>query len=324
MRHFLKRFPNLPRAAAFLLALAVLTAALGQIALRLDRSANPLYNISTSCLFDEAENSIDVLAIGTSSVYSAVEPTRWWDSLGCTGYAWGRPAQRIYDTYTDLRKIYRVQSPGVVFLELGNLYRDRTDAQNLDSLVKTHLAELAPLVAYHRNLNPSKWGNWNADIHSLSKGFLLRRGVKAMDSSDDYMRPDDTVEEPNFLSRAELIRCIRLCQEKGSTPVLLSVPDSSMCSMARHNAIEAIARECGVTFLDLNVKLAGTLDWSRDTADGGVHLNYRGAAKVTDYLGQWLRQNAALSDHRGDGAYDAWAEDCRKFDAGLAAAGAAI
>jgi hypothetical protein len=263
---------------------------------------------------------VDVLAIGTSNVYSAVEPMRWWEQLGCTGYAWGEPAQRIYDTYNYLKKIYRVQSPRVVFLEVGNLYRDRTDAQNLDSLVKTHLADLYPLVAYHRNLAPKKFSNWGASTHSLTKGYMLRQAVKGIDPPD-YMAPTDAGEEPNFLSRRELEACIALCKKQGSRVVLVAIPDSSAWSMARHNTVAALAKNDGIDFLDLNVDMSNAIDWSTDTADGGVHLNCRGAAKVTDFLAAYLQVNCSLPDHRGDGAYSAWAEDSRTFDAKMRAAG---
>ena len=45
---------------------------------------------------------------------------------------------------------------------------------------------------------------------------------------------------------------------------------------------------------------------TRDTCDGGDHLNERGAKKVTAFLGAWLAKQYNLADHRGSSDYRAW------------------
>ena len=112
------------------------------MALYSDKS--PVFNVSARSLFYEPEDTIDVLTIGTSDVYSAVSPLEWWNNYGYTGYAWGEPAQRIYETYEYLKKIYEKQSPKVVFIEVGDVFRDKTDAENLDNMVKAKLKTFFP------------------------------------------------------------------------------------------------------------------------------------------------------------------------------------
>ena len=64
------------------------------------------------------------------------------------------------------------------------------------------------------------------------------------------------------------------------------------------------------------------LDWSVDSVDGGDHLNYWGAKKVTQYLGTYLAQTDLLSDRRADPAYEQWNLDYESFmDMAKAAAG---
>ena len=63
-------------------------------------------------------------------------------------------------------------------------------------------------------------------------------------------------------------------------------------------------------YLDMNLKTEELqIDWEKDTRDGGDHLNFAGATKVTAFLGSYLKGNYALSDHRQDEVYSSWNED---------------
>lgn len=43
------------------------------------------------------------------------------------------------------------------------------------------------------------------------------------------------------------------------------------------------------------------------------HLNYTGAGKFTEYLGNELKSRFELPDHRGDPIYDSWEIDYLKI-----------
>ena len=55
------------------------------------------------------------------------------------------------------------------------------------------------------------------------------------------------------------------------------------------------------------------INWKKDSADGGMHMNYRGAGKVSAYLGEYLHTHYTLSDHRADSAYALWNTDYREY-----------
>ncbi len=82
-----------------------------------------------------------LLALGLV-IALGMAPLDWWKRYGYTGYTWGEPSQRIFETYAYLNKIYKTQRPKVVFLEVGNLYRDSTNVQVLDSIVRTFLGQI--------------------------------------------------------------------------------------------------------------------------------------------------------------------------------------
>ncbi|MCI2057928.1 MAG: SGNH/GDSL hydrolase family protein [Oscillibacter sp.] len=308
------------RLTAFFLLGALLLEGFSLLSREMGRDRAALRNYSTTSFFAEPRDTIDVLAIGTSSVYSSVAPMEWWNRYGFTGYTWGEPSQRIFETYEYLKKIYRTQRPAVVFLEVGALYRDTTRAQVLDSLVKSRLEQAVPLIAYHRNLDPRKLRNLGAPRHSVTKGFFPRAGTVQSDSLSDYMKAEKSTVPMDPLCSGELRRCVRLCHRHGSQVVLLSVPDRSSWNGSRHDAVERLAEAWGVPYLDLNLELREEINWRTDTVDGGIHLNCAGAGKVTAYLGSYLSSRYRLPDHRGDAAYSAWNRDWKKFSGVLSAA----
>ena len=53
-----------------------------------------------------------------------------------------------------------------------------------------------------------------------------------------------------------------------------------------------------MNFLPLAEKMG--IDYSKDTYDGGLHMNLAGAEKFTDYMGGILMETYALEDRRGD------------------------
>ena len=90
-------------------------------------------------------------------------------------------------------------------------------------------------------------------------------------------------------------------------------------------AMAQLASELGVDYLDLNVGDAAKaigIDWSTDSTDGGDHLNFHGAQKVSTYVGTYLKEQYGLADHRGDETISAvWNASLGKYEANVSAAG---
>ena len=309
------QYKPLLKISSFLLILSILLQMISVISVRMNRSRNIIYDHATTGIFRELKNSVDVLAIGDSNVYSAISPMLWWKQYGITGYSWGEPSQRICETYEYLKKIYQYQKPKVVFLEAGSIFRDKTDIDSINSLIKAKLANIFPIVTYHRCLDPHRLNNMSYDGRSLAKGYFLRYGYLAVRKTPEKERKKaltDKYKEINPISRRDLKKCISYCQDHGSEVILLSIPSYSSWSYEKHNTIVKEAEANHVKYLDLNLLLADEIDWSRDTVDRGEHLNFRGAEKTTKFLGRYLFEHKMAEDHRGDMYYKSWDEDLEK------------
>ena len=54
------------------------------------------------------------------------------------------------------------------------------------------------------------------------------------------------------------------------------------------------------------------IDWTNDTYDRGVHVNIYGSKKATAYIGEILKTDYSLTDHRTDTKYADWQKDYEK------------
>lgn len=293
--------------------LAVLLHIASWISVQMDRNKDPLLNHSARSIFAEPDETIDTLFIGDSNVYSGVSPMVIWKEYGFTSYAWGEPSQRITETYEYLKQIYQHQKPKVVFIEPGNIFRDKSDVSNLNSLVKAMISRFFPVVSYHKNLDLHKLQNMKANPRSITKGFFIRRQKKK--PRIIKMRSEKTQERVpvSKVAQTYLKKSIELCRKNGSEVVLLSIPSYDAWNTKKHNSLKDMADENGVPFLDLNVILEKNMNWKKDTPDG-THLNITGAKKVSEWMGAYLNNNCDLQDHRDDPAYQQWQEDSKMYE----------
>ena len=96
---------------------------------------------------------------------------------------------------------------------------------------------------------------------------------------------------------------------------LVSSPSPKNWTYAKHNSVSDWAQANAVTYEDLNLNNTLGIDWASDTKDGGDHLNFDGAKKVSNYIGAWLSENYTLPDKRKNSDYKHWNEDSVEYAA---------
>ena len=123
-------------------------------------------------------------------------------------------------------------------------------------------------------------------------------------------------EEPIAAINMFYLRRIRsFCEEKGARIVLVSTPSIVNWDYRKHNSIKRISEEEGLEFIDMNLMREEIpIDWSKDTRDGGDHVNYFGAEKVSAYLGKYLSGTGLFENRRSDPAYAQWEVNLKDFN----------
>lgn len=258
----------------------------------------------------EKENSLDVIFLGDSESYANFSPLHIWKKSGITSYVMGVSAQRLCDTYELLKRSVKNQDIKLVVLETNCLYRDSSTYSSDDNdYVMNKASDIFPVLKYHsrwKEFVPGKSSSKHSTEERNYKGFRLRFDTEPY-TAGEWMHETDATEEIAESNISYLEQIKNFCDDKGIELVLISAPSPDCWTYERHNAVQIWADDNGVDFLDLNLMDEELgIDWMTDTRDGGNHVNYFGAEKVSDYLSIYLKENYELTDHRNDSYYEDW------------------
>lgn len=254
----------------------------------------------------ERENSLDVLFVGDSEVYSTYSPLQMWNEHGFTSYDISCAGQKTPYSYMMLKRALSKQAPRVVVFETNAFHRDFSLGEGIFRAVEN----VIPLFEYHNrwksltqaDLTSAPQTTWSDDF----KGFHIQTGSKPADTSA-YGKPTNDVDAVPRNNCLWLSMMVAYCRAHNATPVLMSSPSPFNWSMAKHNGLQALADQLGVSYVDLNLIHAELgMDWNSDSYDAGDHLNVTGAGKVSRYVGKYLSKTYGLADHRNDAAFSSW------------------
>lgn len=101
-----------------------------------------------------------------------------------------------------------------------------------------------------------------------------------------------------------LDRMRKLCQEEGIQLILIKAPSlAPQWYDSQNQQVVDYAEKNALPYINFYELLEETgIDYETDTYDGGLHMNYSGATKLSHYLGKYLTdgENVHCEDHRGD------------------------
>ncbi|MCD7753083.1 MAG: hypothetical protein LUH41_00820 [Clostridiales bacterium] len=261
----------------------------------------------------EPEDSIDVFFLGDSMTYSAYTPMEMWEEQGFTSYVCAIGSGRMNYAYELLCEIVECQSPRVVVIEAH--VATRATPAKLAELTEATL--WFPIFRYHDRWKSLTLNDFTSPVEytnrKTDKGFRMNHKVGAADA-EGYMEETEESADVALISRFYLLRCKALCEANGIDLIVVATPSTVNWDYQKHNAMEQMAQSYGIDFLDLDLLTDEIgIDWGTDSRDGGDHLNYNGASKVSAYISGYLADRYDLPDHREDGAYAAWNDDLEAY-----------
>jgi hypothetical protein len=265
-------------------------------------------------LLKEKKNSIDVLVIGDSESYTSVSPMELWKNYGITSYVAGKSGQKISDTKDTLETALLNQKPKYVLLETNNLFRYKaSDEEERAAWLGSFLDRTFPFLKYH-NIWKNLFGYFGYSSKGNFKGFRLNAAVRPYTGKvvGKVVTGDCVTRETlKYLDEIQ-----EICREKGATLILYSAPSPKCYKQKKTILLSQIARERGLTYLNLNAKEKEMqMDWYTDTRDHGDHLNTLGALKTTDYIGNYLKTNWKVPDRSESSCAGSWNRAYRKYAA---------
>ena len=131
------------------------------------------------------------------------------------------------------------------------------------------------------------------------------------------MAKTDNREEIDAIALQSLNQFVEICRNADIQVLFVEMPSANSWNMARHQAVADYASDRNIPFIDFNMKDMMTktgFDWLTDSRDGGNHLNYSGAKKISTWLGNYLGSQYQLEDHRKDSRYQRWQQDSADYN----------
>jgi len=296
------------------------------VILRISYISLPVFDNSQGTqtgFLDEKNNTVDVIFLGTSNMFHSINPVVMYSETGITSYDWGSSSQSLNMSYMYLKEALKTQSPKVVCLEVmqvcGNsskrlyepgmrwgftyfpLSTDKLEALNVQLDNKNdfeYLSYILPVLRYK-----SRWKELTRDDFE-NKSDTYLKGCKVSFITQPQSYPDDYYADVDVeIKSANIVafnQIVELCKDEGIELVLFKGPNTAIWKDAYSKKVERYANTLGLKYIDYNhmVDELG-IDLDADFQDES-HTNVFGQTKVTKHMGQFLKENYDLKDHRED------------------------
>ena len=296
--------------------------------------------------FMNEKADIDVCFYGSSHAYNNIEPNALWEEYGIASYALANPEQPMSVTYHTMANSFKVNKPKVAMVELYMVRYalEKEYDQNRKRNQYTNGVAPFPLTiekyeaAEELLLPEEKWGGffyfpmYHGNYETLTKNSVEKeqweqRGFTLVFSDLKGKEVDTEIQTySTYLKGPEgelaeetqqsLGRIIDLCEENQVELVFFVAPYMvSEGEAIGYANIKKWLEEKNVSFLDMNNHIDEIgIVWESDMCDIG-HANYWGAAKNSEWLGQFLKDNYEIPDRRADSKYGNWNKCNQVLDA---------
>lgn len=250
----------------------------------------------------EKENTLDVVFLGDSVVYSSTIPLQIWKQYGITSYVSAAPGQGLDSTLNQLELILEKQKPKIIFYEMNNFF---TPISRVNYAVE-QIQDIFPFFRYHNRWKISERKSpYDFNMILTGKGYHFADRENPADTTN-YKKETTRLEWTSSENVWLFNQMVELCKKYNVELILYSIPSVKNWNYAKHNRVVELSKEYGLTYIDLNLLDEVTIDWNRDTYDQGDHLNYFGAVQVTKYLGNYLNNKGIFIDKRSLNEYIQW------------------
>lgn len=299
----------------------------------------------------EPENSIDVIALGSSATYTGYSAAYAYKEFGFTSYPYALSGSYCNIWKLAVQNILRTQKPKLVVVDVfGGSYRHEAGAKRdsavymlsesmplslekirtLKEIAKTTetatpLSLSFPIIKYH--------ANYTKTLKSLKGRIAIERyGPSPLKGIEDNSFVGDlkplteesiTSETEPLDKETEEIICsfIDYCKENDVQLLFVKLPfvpvyEKDFVASKKQNRVLELAESKGCATLNLQTSFYEIgLDPATDYGDRG-HVNIFGQKKVTEAIGSYVQEQMGIGPSELDGPVkDSWEEAVRYYDA---------
>lgn len=334
---------KLAKVAGFLLILATVLMCVNNIVMH-----KAPYGITQyKAFYEQEKDSIDVLFVGTSHVYSDIDPAYVYDECGVLSYDLATGGATVSASYYSIKQALEYQRPDVIVFELFGISQNiLTQRAIVDATygIRNPIIKYASLKEnigdnsfidfymafpwYHSLYNSVDRSDFKdyEYIQNIGRKIYLYSPEEVQSYKGTTILPGTTPGVPVDISGIEseyeidetaetyLNDMIRLCKEKNIELCFLVSPflgeSETFCGQVNYvrNNI-AVPNDIKLIDAARHVQDIG-IDWSTDASESS-HLNYKGAEKYSRWLSRQLVDLYGLQDCHGKTASESWEQSLR-------------
>jgi len=275
----------------------------------------------------EDRNSLDVLFMGASEVYSGFSSALAYKQQGFTSYPYAFTGNPDTLWKNELKEALRYQKPKLVVVEVNgalydpeDLYDDSKLRQFTDSMplsenkietvnrfaTEDKLSYYLTILKYH-----SRWNevftslSWMTDrLFMKARGYSLLRGSFTRTGYDSRGKVEDVanikgVQPLSNDARYYLLDFLQYCKDNKVNVLFVRFPHLISDQRAemmyrRSKTVKSIVSEYGYSFLDME-PLRKNIGLKKNDYYNNDHLNIKGQRKLTTYLAAYIARHYDVS-----------------------------
>ncbi len=301
------------------------------------------------------ENTTDVLFFGSSHAASFFIPQELYNNYGITSYNLGCEQQNLLTSYFWLKEALKYQHPEAVVLEcyilftyMGNEVLNTAESCTRKAFDYMKWSEVKaeavkticsldekqslqsyyfPNIRYHTRWTGLTENDFKLDEmgnHYELKGYAP---LVAAGGLEDFVPFEALTEAPGDgtaivpLMEEYLIKITELCKQE-NIPLILVKNPSTQGTAQKNYIIQKYADKHGLLYVDFNERSLYekiNYDFKADNLDSG-HGNIWGAVKVTNYIGEVLRERFGIvgkKDKQWEETREYYSEQLKKAKADI-------
>ncbi|MBR5111753.1 MAG: hypothetical protein IK099_16350 [Clostridia bacterium] len=290
-------------------------------------------------LYRQPDDSVDVLAVGTSLAYAGINTNVLWEEYGIASYNLCSAEQPFWVSYYTIREALKTQHPKVILLDAKPAIYTRDYTRRGRTILSTFGIKgmenrVGAILACVENPRDA-WGYILGlpEVHSNYAKLTAQdfpfppdnggrgdswKGYIEADTVEQHQKPSlvyNSVKRNMNDREEEYARKIfEYAQSEGITVLLLGLPNPDYANdHMYYNALWAVAAEYGIHGINYNDPgMRFGLRYSSDFADW-QHLNVKGSVTFSRKLGEDLEMLFDLPDRRGDEKYASYDVCARKW-----------
>ncbi|MGN1167469.1 MAG: hypothetical protein ACI4S2_13695 [Lachnospiraceae bacterium] len=292
---------------------------------------NTFFRNEFTGFYAEEEDTLDVVAIGSSGLYRYLDNPYLWDEYGLTSYNVGTPSQSCFFAEDLIDEIHKTQHPQLIIVETRRFLTSKSKSANSNRFCMVHdnmkyslnrielinstvdswskrIDAYFDIITYHDSWEEFSYDNLkyidNEQSHKF-KGWKFADGVVSVDKPE-IISGEETIAIPEVAEEA-LVQLMEKCQKENIQVLFVSTPwqiDSERQMKNRY--IGNLIEEYGFNFLDCNQYIDEIgLDFEKDFYNS-KHTNLVGAEKVTDFIGNYIVENYDIDTDHTQAVTDDW------------------